>query len=160
MVDDASFFYNMNVNGIKNQLVFFLRENGALAEFMTAFEEERKFASIMELCDSVPPRDIFKHCFTWNKTKNGDKFWVRLHRLWSNGSMRYCDKPDNWMMVYPVGQSFIVEGFGQLEVVESEKSLCHGCVFLKERCCFNKGMYACTPYSRGDGKQVIFVKND
>lgn len=150
----------MTPNGLKNQLIWFLRKNGALSEFMREFEEHSQFASVIEMCDAVKWYEIFKYCFTWNNTTNGRSFWARLDKLWVNGNpMSYCDKPDDYMMTYSIGQVIDAGEDGMIEVREAVDCTCKGCVFSVHSVdCGNKHRYSCTPYSRGDAKQVIFKK--
>jgi hypothetical protein len=149
----------MNANEVKNQFLSFLRKNGIVKEYMDNFMNAGRIKSLIELCDNVPTNDIISYSFDWSTSKQGRGFWLHYHKMWSESDKKsFCSKPPDWMMPYSVGHVFSHQELGNLIVSRTSKGLCQGCVFNEKSGCTNGGQYACTPYGRGDGENVIFKK--
>lgn len=150
----------MNTNSVKNQLFMFLRSFGIIEEFMSNFSKDTKFQTIMELCGSVGRNDVMRYSFIWKNTKQGEKFWRRYHNLWVGmNPKKFCDKPEDYLVTYPIGSIIDVDGIGQVQVTEGKVGSCQGCAFRKKNTnCLNRQMYACTPLTRGDNVNVVFTK--
>ena len=148
----------MSPNALKNQLIYFLRLHGILKQYMDNVSSNGNFPSMLELCERVERKYLIAYSFNWNKSKEGKKYWTHYHNIWvKSGNKKFCKKPDSYMMPYSVGQVIKHPTHGDIVAHETDGG-CSGCVFLIGKHCKNDGSYGCTPYGRGDNKNVIFKK--